>query len=160
MGGVSLLKQPSIDCHKALLMISQHWFGWWLGAVRQQAITWTNVVQDLCRHMALLGLNELTHLSLDTMAAISQTTFSDAFLWIKVCILIKISLKFVPKGPINNKTALFKKMAGRRIGAKPLSEPCWPKCEIFVFNTFQPELFENFNTFEHIFKHYVCQKYV
>ena len=28
---------------------------------RQQAITWTNVVQDLCRHMASLGLNELMH---------------------------------------------------------------------------------------------------
>ena len=74
----------------------------------------------------------LINLSLDKMADISQTTFSDAFLSIKVCILIKISLKFVPKGPINNKTALFKKMAGRRIGAKPLSEPCWPEYEIFM----------------------------
>ena len=32
----------------------------WLGAIRQQAITWTNVDQDLCRHMAPLGHNELT----------------------------------------------------------------------------------------------------
>ena len=30
-----------------------------LGAVRQQAITWANVDPDLCRHMALLGHNEL-----------------------------------------------------------------------------------------------------
>ena len=42
-------------------MISQHWFRWWLGAVRQQAITWTNVDPDLCRHMVSLGQNELTH---------------------------------------------------------------------------------------------------
>ena len=37
------------------------------------------------------------------MAAISQTIFSDAFSWMKILlkkILIKISLKFVPKGPI------------------------------------------------------------
>ena len=26
-----------------LLIISQYWFRWWLGAVRHQAITWTNV---------------------------------------------------------------------------------------------------------------------
>ena len=37
-------------------------------------------------------------------------------------ISIKISLKFVPKGPINNKPALFQIMAWRRSGDKPLSE--------------------------------------
>ena len=31
------------------------------GCRQQQAITWTNVFQDLCRHMASLGLNELMH---------------------------------------------------------------------------------------------------
>ena len=36
---------------------------------------------------------------------------------------IKISLKFVPKGPINNIPALVKIMAWRRPGDKPLSEP-------------------------------------
>ena len=40
-----------------------------------------------------------------------------------VWILIKISLKFVPKGPINNIPALVQKMAWRHPGAKPLSEP-------------------------------------
>ena len=35
---------------------------WWLGAVRQQAITWVNVEPDLCRHMVSLGHNELKHL--------------------------------------------------------------------------------------------------
>ena len=40
-------------------MISQHWFRQWLGAVRQQAITWANVDPDLCRHMMSLGHNEL-----------------------------------------------------------------------------------------------------
>ena len=41
----------------------------------------------------------------------------------KFCILIKISLKFVPKGPIGNKPALVRVMAWRRPGDKPLSEP-------------------------------------
>ena len=36
----------------------------------------------------------LTHLPLDTMAAISQTIFSYAFSWRKLFILIKISPKF------------------------------------------------------------------
>ena len=38
-------------------------------------------------------------------------------------ILIPISLKFVPKGPIDNKAALAKVMAWRRTGNKPLAEP-------------------------------------
>ena len=36
---------------------------------------------------------------------------------------LKISLKFVPKGPIYNKSALVQVMAWRRTGAKPLPEP-------------------------------------
>ena len=41
----------------------------------------------------------------------------------KFCILIKISLNFVPKGPNDNNPALVQVMAWRRIGDKPLSEP-------------------------------------
>ena len=40
-----------------------------------------------------------------------------------VWILIKISLKFVPKGPINNIPPLVQMMAWRRAGDKPLYEP-------------------------------------
>ena len=39
------------------------------------------------------------------------------------CIFIKISLKRVPKVPTDNKRALVKIMAWRRLGDKPLSEP-------------------------------------
>ena len=35
---------------------------------------------------------------------------------------IQISLKFVPRRPIDNKPALVQVMAWRRIGAKPLPE--------------------------------------
>ena len=41
----------------------------------------------------------------------------------KFCILIKISLKFVPEGPIDNNSALVQIMACRRIGDKLLFEP-------------------------------------
>ena len=36
---------------------------------------------------------------------------------------IRISLKFGPKGPIDNKAALVQVMAWRRTGDKPLPEP-------------------------------------
>ena len=38
-------------------------------------------------------------------------------------ILIGISLKFVPKGTIDNKSALVQVMAWHQTGDKPLSEP-------------------------------------
>ena len=70
-----------------------------------------------------LGLNVLTHWGRDKMAAIFQTTFSNGFsgnenVWIS----INISLKFVPRGPINNIPTLLQVMAWRRPGDKPLSE--------------------------------------
>ena len=49
--------------------------------------------------------------------------FKCIFLNENVWISIKISLKFVPKGPINNIPALVQIMAWRRTGDKPLSEP-------------------------------------
>ena len=49
--------------------------------------------------------------------------FNHIFLNKNVRISIKISLKFVPKGPINNIPALVQIMAWRRPGNKPLSEP-------------------------------------
>ena len=49
--------------------------------------------------------------------------FKCIFLNENTWISIKISLKFVPKGPINNISALVEIMAWRRISYKPLSEP-------------------------------------
>ena len=53
----------------------------------------------------------------------ADDTFKRIFLSENVRILIKISLKFVPMGPINNNPALVQIMAWRRPGDKPLSEP-------------------------------------
>ena len=49
--------------------------------------------------------------------------FKRIFLNENARISIKISLKFVPKGPINNIPALVQIMAWHRTGDKPLSEP-------------------------------------
>ena len=53
----------------------------------------------------------------------ADDTFKRIFLNENVRISIKISLKFVPKGPINNNPALVQIMAWRRSDEKPLSEP-------------------------------------
>ena len=51
--------------------------------------------------------------------------FKCIFLNENAWIPIKISLKFVPKGPINKIPALVQIMAWRRSGDKPLSEQWW-----------------------------------
>ena len=47
-------------------------------------------------------------------------TFSNTFSWMKYMNSIEISLKFVPKGLINNILALVQIMAWRRPGEKPI----------------------------------------
>ena len=58
--------------------------------------------------VSLLWDHLLAHLDRDKMDNIFQTTFSNALSWMKTyqSILIKISLKFVPKAPIDNIPAL------------------------------------------------------
>ena len=53
----------------------------------------------------------------------ADNDFKYNFLNENVWILIKVSLKFVPKGPINHIPALVQIMAWCRTGNKPLSEP-------------------------------------
>ena len=82
-------------------------------------------------------LNRMNHLSslVKTMPFLFNTlrprqngrrfaddTFKRIFLNENVRISIKISLKFVPKGPITNNSSLVRIMAWRRPGDKPLSE--------------------------------------
>ena len=74
--------------------------------------------------MASLGHNELTHWPLDIIATIlADNNFKCIFLNEIDKILIWISLKFVPKSPIDNKPVLVQAMAWCWIGHKPLSEP-------------------------------------
>ena len=75
-----------------------------------------------------------THWGRERMAAISQTTFSNAFSWIKICeFRLKLPIKkFVPYGPINNIPALVQIMAWCRPGDKPLSEPMMVKLPTYI----------------------------
>ena len=59
---------------------------------------------------------------MNKMAAISQTIFSDAFREWKVWISNQMSLKFVPKGQIDNGSVLVQVMAWHWTGDKPLLE--------------------------------------
>ena len=64
----------------------------------------------------IAGVKTLTHWGRDD-------TFNRIFVNENVIISIEFSLKFVPKGPINNIPALDPIMAWHRPGDKPLSEP-------------------------------------
>ena len=58
------------------------------------------------------------------MVAILQMTFSYAFSGMKIGVFwLKISLKFILKGPISSKPVLVQIMAWCGIGNKPISEP-------------------------------------
>ena len=48
------------------------------------------------------------------------------------CILIRFSLKYVRKGPIDNNPALVQIMAWRRPGDKPLSEPMMVRLQTHI----------------------------
>ena len=115
------------------LTIIQHWFRQWLGAGQ----TTSHYLNQWClvywRIYASLGLNVLTHWGRDKMEDNLQTTFSNAFSSMENArIAIMISLKFVPKGPIDNKSALVQVVAWRLFGAKPLPEPKMTQCNVYM----------------------------
>ena len=66
----------------------------------------------------------LTPWGRDKVAIIfADDIFICIFLNENIWISIKMSLKFVPKGPINNISALVQIMDWRQTGGKPISEP-------------------------------------
>ena len=75
-----------------------------------------NNILDYAIHLIHWGRDEIDDNFADD---IFKYIFLDKNFWI----LIQISLKFAPKGPIDKKWALVQVMAWRRIGDKPLSEP-------------------------------------
>ena len=53
----------------------------------------------------------------------ANDSFKCIFVNDKFCILVKILLECVPKGPIDTKSAMFQVMAWRQTGDKLLPEP-------------------------------------
>ena len=54
---------------------------------------------------------------------LADDLFKYTYMKQKSCVFIRISLKFIPKGPIDNDSALVLVKACRRAGGKPLPEP-------------------------------------
>ena len=83
----------------------------------------------------------LTHLPLDKMAAIlADDIFKRIFLNENVSILVQISLKFVPKGPIDNKSALVQVMAWRRQATSHYLSQWWTSSPTHIYGTRGNEL--------------------
>ena len=118
--------------------LSKQSWGWWFktpsrplwrhcnemldGEHSTQVIARTNDDQIHLRHFSHTKLTFLPWTRWPPFR--KQTIFSDAFSWMKsIYILIKISLKFVPNGPIDNNPALVYIIAWHRISDKPLSKP-------------------------------------
>ena len=76
--------------------------------LRKKLFIWNQWVEYFAALTILDGdWQRLTHLLLDNMAAIlADDIFRCIFVNENICILNKISLKFVPKGPIGNKPAM------------------------------------------------------
>ena len=99
--------------------------------------TWEQFHNKRSRYLSLIWVwkllikhyNRISHGPMNTLRPRQdgrhfQTTFSDGFSWMKLYeFRTKISLKFVPSGPINNIPALFQIMAWCRSGDMTLSEP-------------------------------------
>ena len=109
------------------------WWSWWWRQ-RRYCNNATIISRSfICLHRLLLDTAtshvDLAQLKFNTFRPrqngrlFADDTFKRIFLNENVRISIKISLKFVPKGPINNNPALVQIMAWRRSGDKPLSEP-------------------------------------
>ena len=53
---------------------------------------------------------------------LADDIFKHIFLNVNARMLMQISLKFVPEGPIDNRSALVQVVSSRRTGDKPLPE--------------------------------------
>ena len=106
------------------LKVRWYWSPW------QQQMPWTQSTQSgKCPRISLMASWHWFRWSLNTLRPrqnghhFTDDTFKRILLNENVRISIKISLKFVPKGPINNNPSLVQIMAWRQSGDKPLSEP-------------------------------------
>ena len=131
--------------------LEQHCFNRWLVVQSHQSIAWTNTdllsLRPLWIHYSLIWVNtqgfpcKILHLNIlsakwrpfcsgfnslrprQNIRHFADDVFKCNFLNDYVWIPIEISLKFVPKRPINNIPALVQIVAWRHKGDKPLSEP-------------------------------------
>ena len=111
-----------------LLNLINQWIKFWNWCILipqrapQVTVNLGGVVGVYCWVWTLMG--HLKHIEAETKwPPFPDAIFKCIFIYEIIWISIKISLKFVPRGPINNIPALVQIMAWRRPGDKPLSEP-------------------------------------
>ena len=68
---VELYYCTDIDCTEHI----QHWFSWWLGTIRQQAITWANVDPNIYCHVMSLEHNDLMQMRHNCALAMESRLF-------------------------------------------------------------------------------------
>ena len=119
--------------NRNLTVCSKVCLGWYQG--KPQSLHYWTYVRGIHQwpvdspHKGPVSHNAIMSCALNTLRPrqnghhFTDDIFKRIFLNENVRIPIKISLKFVPKGPMNNIPALVQIMAWRRPGDKPLSEP-------------------------------------
>ena len=117
LGQWPLFSIPTVSHDACLVQI------WWfkLKSVKNYHVD-KGMLTDVCKQQQYpFSLNTLR--PRQNRRHFADDMFKCIFLNENVWIPIEISLKFVPKGSINNNPSLFQIMAWRRPGDKPLSEP-------------------------------------
>ena len=110
MRGLILGLHPANERLSYFVTVPSHW----LGASLESALSITSCFLQNTFH---------TLSSRQNGCRFADDSFKCIFLNENVWIAIKISLNFIPKGPINSISALVQIMVWRRPGDKPLSEP-------------------------------------
>ena len=115
-------------------------------SIYELGLIYNSICNNTCRpglygwdyHIVTQSLNTFwpkqygCHFADDTLKRISLNE--------NVRILIEISLKFIPKGPIDNKAAMAEIMAWRRAGDRPLSETMMARLSTHICVTAIPRL--------------------
>ena len=97
-----------------------------------------SLVTSIVRHWTAWA-----HWDLGKMAANLQTTVSCVLLNENVCTLIQISLRFVPKCPIANKSALVQVIACRLLATSHYLNQWWPNSLMFTYGVARPKWVDN-----------------
>ena len=115
---ISVIDDWGICCELPLRWMSLNFTDdestWW-----HQAITWANVDPDLCRHMPLTW-PQWVHSSPPGQNGLHFRYFKMHFHEWKALNVIWISLKFIAKGPIHNKSVLVQVMATSHYLLEPM----------------------------------------
>ena len=110
-----IIPEAPVDNKEALVQLMA-----WHQTAGKPFIIWTD---NDPLHYDITGPQGVNNIEAETNGRhLADNIFKCIFLNENVWIPIKISLKFVPKGLINNIPALVQIMAWRRLGDKPLSE--------------------------------------